>query len=182
MNASWGVFALGLCLHATSLMALGMATKEYQIIAWMPLLSAGASALPILLGYLSEQVDVNEIGALQGGADTLRTLSGIVGNPLMSSVFAHCIKDEVQIPGGALFVAASCSALGALIFYKTEFKELREKRRKEKYEKWEHWYNMKTAKHNPLDGNVPKKDIKLEDDGKVKKKNHYLVKNKFTKL
>ena len=173
---------LGLCLHAISLIALGIANKEYQIIVWMPLLSAGASALPMLLGYLSEQVDNSEIGALQGAADTLRTLSGIVGNPLMSKVFAYCLKDEIQIPGGALLLAACCSALGALIFYISEYEEYRERRKVENTVKWEHWYNRKTSKHNPLDGNLAKKDIKLEDSGEVKKKNHYQLKNRHTKL
>ena len=101
---------------------------------WMPLLSAGASALPMLLGYLSEQVDTSEIGALQGAADTLGTLSGIVGNPLMSKVFAYCLKDEVQIPGGALLLAASCSGLGALIFYISEYEEYRKRRKNERDE------------------------------------------------
>ena len=130
------VICSGLCLHAISLMALGVANREYQILVWMPLLSAGASALPMLLGYLSEQVDANETGALQGAADTLRTLSGIIGNPLMSNVFAYCLKDEIQLPGGALMLAASCSGLAALIFYISEYKEYRERRSKERLWLW----------------------------------------------
>ena len=100
----------------------------------------------------------------------------------MSNVFAYCLKDEIQLPGGALMLAASCSGLAALIFYISEYKEYRERRSKERYDKWEHWYNKKTAKHNPLDGNVAKIDMTLERDGKVKKSNHYQVKNSHTKL
>merc|ERR1719231_556773 len=100
----------------------------------------------------------------------------------MSKVFAYCLKDEIQIPGGALLLAACCSGLGAMIFYISEYEEYREKRKRENVEKWERWYNAKTAKHNPLDGNVAGKDIKLEDSGEVKKKNHFQLKNKYTKL
>ena len=41
---------------------------------------------------ISEQVNYSEIGALQGAADTIRTLSNAVGNPLMSEIFAYCIR------------------------------------------------------------------------------------------
>ena len=35
---------------------------------------------------------MDEIGALQGAADTVRTISSVISAPLMSRVFAHCIR------------------------------------------------------------------------------------------
>ena len=112
----------GLILYSFSMAGLGASNHPFCILFLMPLLSAGASALPILLGYLSSQVDSNEIGALQGAADTLRTMAGIVGYPLMSAVFAYSIKGDINVPGGALYLGAAFSALAAVLFYFTQYK------------------------------------------------------------
>ena len=83
--------------------------------------------------YCFIKVSADEIGALQGAADTLRTVSGILGGPLMSSIFAQSIKADVQQPGWALYSSAIVSASAALLFYISEYKEFRIKRKKEKY-------------------------------------------------
>ena len=43
-------------------------------------------------GYLSEQVNADEIGALQGAADTVRTMSNMIAYVILSNVFAYCIR------------------------------------------------------------------------------------------
>jgi hypothetical protein len=48
--------------------------------------------LQIKIGYLSEQVDEDEIGALQGAADTVRTMSNMLAYIILSNVFAYCIR------------------------------------------------------------------------------------------
>jgi hypothetical protein len=57
-------------------------------------------------------VERSEVGALQGAADTVRTVAGILGAPLVSRVFGHCISGGRDFPGGALLVASAFSFLG----------------------------------------------------------------------
>lgn len=52
------------------------------------------------------------MGALQGAADTVRTVAGIIGAPLVSRVFGHLISDGRNSPGGALVFASVFSFLG----------------------------------------------------------------------
>lgn len=60
-----------LFLHSISLFGLGVSRSVPLMLMFLVTLSGAASALPIMLGFLSEQVDYQEIGALQGSADTL---------------------------------------------------------------------------------------------------------------
>jgi hypothetical protein len=61
------------------------------------------------------QVPRHEVGALQGAADTVRTVAGIVGAPLISRAFGYCISDGRNVPGGALLFASAFSFLGAAL-------------------------------------------------------------------
>jgi hypothetical protein len=49
--------------------------------------------MPILLGYLTEQVPRSEVGAMQGAADTVRTVASMIGSPLLSRAFGHFISE-----------------------------------------------------------------------------------------
>jgi hypothetical protein len=64
----------------------------------------------------SRQVPASEVGALQGAADTIRTVSGMLGAPLVSRALARCIAPgSTQPPGRALQLAASFSMLAFLL-------------------------------------------------------------------
>jgi len=52
-------FKYGLLLYTASLMYLGAAPNIFAIFAGMPFLAAGAAAMPILLGHLTEQVTMS---------------------------------------------------------------------------------------------------------------------------
>ena len=58
------------------------------------------------------QVPRSEVGALQGAADTVRTISGVISAPLISRAFGHFISDGRDYPGGALLIASVFSVLG----------------------------------------------------------------------
>ena len=49
-------FKYALLLHGLSLVYLATVTSPYAVFLGMPFLAAGASGMPILLGYLTEQV------------------------------------------------------------------------------------------------------------------------------
>lgn len=74
----------GLLLHALSAVFIALCPSSLSVIIGMPFISiaADASTLPVLLGYLSKKVEEHEVGSLQGAADTVRTISTMIGGPL----------------------------------------------------------------------------------------------------
>ena len=57
------------------------------------------------------------MGALQGAADTVRTVSSMVGSPLFAEVFSRCMSEAVRRPHWTLrFISiASISALALFV-------------------------------------------------------------------
>lgn len=109
--------ACGLLTHALSVAVIGAASKPWMIIASMPFLSAGASTMPVILGYMSSQVGPASIGALQGAADTIRTISAMLACPTASAVFGYFVRHkELNLPGGAYLLSAVYS-LGAFLLF-----------------------------------------------------------------
>ena len=111
-------------------MFLGWNQHPYGIFLTMPILAAGASAMPMLLGYLTEQVDNDEVGNLQGAADTLRTISAVIAAPISAKIFSlylglNSASSNVWYrpiceklgPGVALYFTAIFSFLGFVIFH-----------------------------------------------------------------
>lgn len=82
----------GLLLHALSAVFIALCPSSLSVIIGMPFIAAGASTLPVLLGYLSEKVEEHEVGSLQGAADTVRTISTMIGGPLFSRIFAALLS------------------------------------------------------------------------------------------
>lgn len=115
----------GLLLHALSIVFLGSVSTGPAVFLGMPFFAAGASVMPILLGLLTRQVAVSEVGALQGAADTVRTIASVVGSPLISRLLAYSIRRGNAVvpgqwplgaPGLSLYVASIFSFLGFALF------------------------------------------------------------------
>ena len=115
---------------------IGLNSNAALLFALMPLFAAGASTLPTLLGHITDQVGTlpccwhsytihsyyeycisnvslqvaaEEVGAVQGAAETLRTLATFVGYKLSSKVFAHFLSEGRSAPQAALFVSSAFS-------------------------------------------------------------------------
>lgn len=61
----------------------------------------------------------DEVGALQGAADTVRTISSVIAAPLMSKMFAQCIDTiggKVPQPQQVFYVASVFSLIAFKIF------------------------------------------------------------------
>lgn len=83
----------------------------------IPLLAIGVAAMPLTLGYLSEQVGEDEVGALQGSADTVRSLASMAGGPLMSRAFAYFSSlSSTHLHGGSLLLCSGCSLTAFLLY------------------------------------------------------------------
>eukprot|EP01039_Chlorochromonas_danica_P001415 gene1415-1539_t len=106
-----------LITHSLSLALLGSAGESWQVFALMPLVAAGSSCMPILLGHLTHQVGEDEVGALQGACETVRTISSAIASPLFARVFGFGVANAGVIPvGSPLFLSGICSLTGALAF------------------------------------------------------------------
>jgi hypothetical protein len=60
-------------------------------------------------------VDSGEIGAVQGAAETVRTMATMLSYPITSRVFAHFISDGRAFPEGALYFASAFSLVAAAV-------------------------------------------------------------------
>ena len=102
-------FKYGMLMHGAAAIFLGSSPSVAGVFAGMPFLAAGASAMPVLLGYLTEQVPRAQVGALQAAAETVRMVAGIIGNPLFAQAFARCISTaggRQPFPQGALYLTS----------------------------------------------------------------------------
>ena len=81
-----------LLIHSISVLALASANTDTSIFIIMIFLAAGVSASPSLLGYLTDQVDDSETGALQGSVDTIRTITIAISHPIISKIFANTMN------------------------------------------------------------------------------------------
>lgn len=106
------------CVYVCMRICIGLSSSG-QAVTWLgiPLLAVGVAAMPLTLGYLSEQVGDDEVGALQGSADTVRSLASMVGGPLLSRAFAHfSTARSTRLHGGSLLLCSACS-LTAFVLY-----------------------------------------------------------------
>jgi hypothetical protein len=83
--------------------------------------------MPLLLGYLTDNVGAHEIGALQGAADTVRTIAAMLGSPLFARLFGHFIEHDVEHIYFNLLFMTACSVLGLLVFSSTLWKRTTER-------------------------------------------------------
>lgn len=81
------------------------------------IIAAGSVSLPATLALLTNQVSASEKGAINGAADTVRTLSTAVGFIGMTSLFGFFISENApfKLPGASLFAASALSVLALVI-------------------------------------------------------------------
>lgn len=59
---------------------------------------------------------MDQVGALQGAAETVRTIASVIGSPLITGFLAQSIRSSAHPPGMALLVAAAFSLAGFSLF------------------------------------------------------------------
>lgn len=131
-GSSSNVILASLFIHAISVLLLSNANSALTIYMTMVLLSAGISASPSLLGYLTNQVSSDEVGALQGSVDTIRTITIAIAHPIISKIFANTITNSHDnIIYLNPFYICSCFSFIAFIVYAIEWKSKNDSRHKE---------------------------------------------------
>lgn len=96
---------------------LGSAQHTAVVIASLVIIAAGSVSLPATLALLTNQVSAAEKGAMNGAADTVRTLSTAVGFIGMTSLFGYFISDRApfKLPGASLYAGSILSVLALAI-------------------------------------------------------------------
>lgn len=108
---------IGLAVGIVEYTGYAFATQGWMVYALM--VAGGMSFLAgqATQGLLSRQVGEDEQGTLQGALTSLASLTGIVGPPLATGLFAYWTRPAapVPLPGVAFLLAAALNALALVI-------------------------------------------------------------------
>ena len=77
-------------------------------LSFIAVFALGGFALPSLRGIISNEVEDNQQGEIQGALTSLVSLSAIFGPPLMTGIFGYFTspETEVHLPGAAFLLAS----------------------------------------------------------------------------
>jgi len=99
-----GMTIMTLAYFCYGLAESGLAT--YVIIVFASL--AGVTA-PTIQGIISRNVGADEQGGVQGALTSLASITGVIGPPIMTSLFGYFIREDapVKLPGVSFFFSAA---------------------------------------------------------------------------
>jgi DHA1 family tetracycline resistance protein-like MFS transporter len=99
----------GLFLGGIGYLLFGLAPFATLFVAGVPFLCLSGLALPPAQAMMSNRVDPQEQGRLQGALSSLSCLAGVVGPPLFARVFAVFTAQNAPVPqlSGAAFLLAA---------------------------------------------------------------------------
>ncbi len=107
---------LGLAINSIGLLGFAFASSSWMMYAIMVPFAIGGLAGPAFQGIISNQVQKNEQGELQGGLTSLMSIAAIVGQPLMLGLFRiFTKKNGVGYLPGAPFIMGSMLSIISLI-------------------------------------------------------------------
>ncbi|MFH6985057.1 TCR/Tet family MFS transporter [Marinoscillum luteum] len=107
----------GLAFNALGFIMIALATQGWMLYAIMIPYAFGGLAGPSLQGIMSNSVNANEQGELQGGLTSLVSVTSIVGPPLMTGIFGYFTATETDwyLPSAPFYLGA-VFALLSLVF------------------------------------------------------------------
>ncbi len=104
---------IGLLFYTFGFLGFAFAPTGWVLLIMIAPFALGGFAGPALQGIISNGVENNQQGELQGALTSLISLTAIIGPPLMTGLFGFFTSDSApfQLPGAA-FVAGSLLCLG----------------------------------------------------------------------
>ena len=112
---------IGLAFYTLGLTLFGFASTSWMMFLYLVPYCLGGIAGPALQGIISNQVDANQQGELQGALASLMSLTSIIGPPLMTNLFAMSIKPNASfyLPGIPFFTGAIFMLVSLFLAWKT---------------------------------------------------------------
>jgi len=107
----------GLSVGVLAYLGYGLATQGWMIYAILAVTSVGGIAGPAAQGLISRSVPADEQGAVQGSLSSLASVTGILGPPLATGLFAWFIGPSapVHLPGAPFFSGALLTILAMAV-------------------------------------------------------------------
>jgi MFS transporter, DHA1 family, tetracycline resistance protein len=98
----------GLIFGFLGFAGFAFAPRGWIILAVIPFIALWGIAAPAVQSLMSRRVDPSSQGKLQGAINSLRAVTGMVGPPLFTQIFAVAIspKFALHLPGAPYFLAA----------------------------------------------------------------------------
>lgn len=99
---------IGLSFYVLGFLCFAFATQGWMMFAFMVPYALGGLAGPSLQGIISNQVPANEQGELQGGLNSLISVTSIIGPLLMTNLFSYftSAKAPFYFPGAPFIMGA----------------------------------------------------------------------------
>lgn len=111
---------LGLIFNAIGLGLIALATQSWMLYAIIVPYAVGGLAGPSLQGLLTSRVPASEQGELQGGIQSVISLTSIIGPLIMSNVFFFFTRpDEWYFPGAPYALGSLLAIASLIIAYRT---------------------------------------------------------------
>ncbi|MBZ4189693.1 TCR/Tet family MFS transporter [Niabella beijingensis] len=109
----------GLFLYALGMILFAFASQGWMMYAFLVPYCMGGIAGPALQSIISEQVPSNEQGALQGGLNSVMSLTSIFGPLIMTGLFYYFSHDKapVYFPGAPFALGTALMLVSAVIAY-----------------------------------------------------------------
>jgi DHA1 family tetracycline resistance protein-like MFS transporter len=111
------VLVLGLVFTVIGYLAYGLATEGWMM--WAIIVATGLSAAtqPAVQGMISNQVNPDEQGAIQGALASLFSVAGVITPLIATALFSYFTAAErsVKVPGVPFFLAAALALLGLIL-------------------------------------------------------------------
>ncbi|HOZ95494.1 MAG TPA: TCR/Tet family MFS transporter [Niabella sp.] len=111
---------IGLTFYAIGMVLFAFAAKGWEMYAFLIPYCMGGIAGPALQSIITAQVPDNEQGALQGGLNSVMSLTSILGPLIMTGLFFFSIHDKspVHFPGAPFILGALLMFVSVILSYR----------------------------------------------------------------
>ncbi|MDO9488250.1 MAG: TCR/Tet family MFS transporter [Sphingomonadaceae bacterium] len=109
---------LGMASGLAGYLVYAFAGQGWMMFAGIAVAAFSGLAYPSMNALMSQQVDPDAQGELQGAVSSLLSLATIIGPPMMTQLFAYFSGPDapVQLPGAAFLMAAALTVGSLLLF------------------------------------------------------------------
>src|SRR5256885_9210248 len=107
----------GLVYGTLGFICFGLASRGWVILATIPFIALWGIAAPAIQSLMARHVDPSSQGKLQGGINSLRAVTGMIGPVLFTQVFKESISASTRfhLPGAPYLLAAVLLAASMLL-------------------------------------------------------------------